>query len=330
MRHDRLGPFLLSIILLLGAPLADAQLGRTSQPPIVGVLWLESPTARANWDRLLGDGLRALGNKEGQTHNFEYRWAHGDISRYPKLARELIALRPAVIVAPCGPSQRAIREISRTLPIVALCADEVNFLGEVATLSRPGGHTTGILTLSPESVGKRLQLLKEFQPGLTRLAVLHDANDPIPAIWRELERLQPALGLSLQRLPVKSAEEIEPAFEAMARERAQALFVFPDNRMLAEHPRVAGLTRKYRLPAAYEYAIGAEAGFLFSYGASVVEFAGQTVPGYVDRILKGAKAGDLPIVQPSRFVLVVNLKTAREIGVKVPQSILLRADRVIE
>lgn len=301
-----------------------------AQTPIVGVLWIDPPTARPNWDRLLGDGLRALGYKEGHTHNFEYRWASGDISQYPKLARELIALRPAVVVAPCGPSQQAIRELSRTLPIVALCADEVNFLGEVATLSRPGGHTTGILTLSPESVGKRLELLKEIQPMLTRLAVLHDANDPIPAIWRELDRLQPALGLSLQRLPVKSAEEIEPAFGAMARERAQALFVFPDNRMMAEHRRVAHLAREYRLPAAFEFSLGAEAGFLFSYGALVEEFLGQTVPGLVDRVLKGARAGDLPVMRPSRFRLIVNQKTAREIGVKIPQSVLVRADRVIE
>jgi putative ABC transport system substrate-binding protein len=312
--------------LASAAPRTFAQ----AKPPIVAVLWFESPASRPGWDQLLGGGLRSVGHKEGQTHTFEYRWANGDASRYPGLARELIALRPAVIVTPCGQAQRAIREASRTLPIVALCADQVNFLGEVATLARPGGHTTGILTLSPESVGKRLQLLKEIQPGLKRLAVLHDANVTIPAIWRELDRLQPVLGLTLQRFPVKSAKEIEAAFETMAREGAQAVFVFPDERMFAEHARIAGLARKSRLPTAFEFVAGAEAGFLFSYGAIPAEFLGKTIPGYVDRILKGEKAGNLPIVQPSRFELIVNLKTAREIGITIPQSVLARADRVIE
>ena len=197
-------------------------------------------------------------------------------------------------------------------------------------MARPGGYTTGILILSPESVGKRLQLLKEIRPDLSRLAVLHDANDSIPAIWQELQRLRPTFGFALQRLPVGRAEDLEAAFEAMVRERAQALYIVPDNRMFANQARLAELTRKHRLTAVFEFSSGADAGLLLSYGASVGEFIGKIAPMYVDKILKGTKPGDLPIVQPSRFELVVNLKTARDIGVTIPQSVLLRADRVIE
>lgn len=161
---------------------------------MVGVIAIGSPEiGKPFWDREFGGGLRALGYREGQSIVIEYRWAHGDIARYPRLARELIERRAAVLVAPCGPSLKAIREISRTVPVIAYCADENNFLGEVVSLSRPGGFTTGITFLSPESVGKRLELLREILPGLSRLAVLYEPNDPIPSEWRELERLQPML-----------------------------------------------------------------------------------------------------------------------------------------
>jgi len=310
---------------LLGAPLAYAQ------AQVVGVLALDSPDdAAQGWDKAFGGGLRKLGYSIGQSLVIEYRWAHGDIAQYPKLARELVARQPMVIVAPCGPSLRAIREISRTLPVVALCADEENFLGEVASPSRPGGHTTGITFLSPESVGKRLELLREILPDLSRLAVLYQPDDPIDAHWRELERLQPQLGLTLQRLPLLRGETLEALFEAAVRERAQALFVFPTNRLIAERIRIAELARLHRIATVFEFSHHVAAGGLLSYGASMGEWLGRTAPMYVDRILRGAKPGELPVVQPTRFELVVNLTTARALGVTIPQSILLRADRVIE
>jgi len=324
MRHDVVGPFLISIALLFGALPAGAQ------PRVIGVMAIDPPEAQPAWDKSFGAGLRKLGYKLGQSLHIEYRFASGDISQYPKLARELLDRRPALIVTLCRDSLRAVREISRTLPVISMCADEVNFLGEVATLARPGGHTTGILLLSPESVGKRLQLLKEIHPRLSRVAVLHDAHDSIPAILQELERLRPTFGLALQRLPVGRVEDLEAAFEAMARERAQALYIIPDNRMVANKEKLAQLARKHWLSAVFDFSSGAEAGLLLSYGASVQEFIGKTVPMYVDKILKGTKPGDLPVVLPSLFELTVNLKTAREIGVQIPQSILLRADRVIE
>lgn len=309
---------------LLGAPVAGGQ------APVVGVLAVDSPAAAAGWDRVFGGGLRRLGYNVGQTLVIEYRWAHGDISRYPRLAGELIERKPSVIVAPCGPSLRAIRDIGQTLPVIAFCADESNFRGEVASLSRPGGYTTGMTFLSPESVGKRLELLREILPGVSRVAVLYQPSDPIPAHWRELERLQPVLGLALQRVPVEQAEELEVAFKTIVRERAQALFVFPTNHIINERVRIAELARRHRVATVFEFALHGEAGGLLSYGGSVGEWLGETAPTYVDKVLKGAKPGELPIVQPTRFELVVNVKTARALGMNILPSLLGRADRVIE
>jgi putative ABC transport system substrate-binding protein len=306
---------------------ADAQ----PRKPVVGILRIGSPdsTVAGRYDPLIEE-LRKLGYEDGKSVVIENRWAHGDITRYPKLAQELIERSPAVIVAPCGPSLRAIRDISRTVPVIAICADERNFLGEVASRSRPSGYTTGVTFLAPESVGKRLEFLKEMVPGLSRVAVLYEPSDPIDAHWRELERLQPLLGLSYQRLPVARAEELESAFDALARERAQALFVFPTNRMIAEAARIAELARKHRVASAFEFPLHADAGGLLSYGGSVNEWWGKLVPLYVDKILKGAKPAELPIIEPTQFELVVNLRTAHALGLEIPQSVLHRADRVIE
>jgi len=309
---------------LLGAPLAYAQ------AQVVGVLALDPPAAAKIWDKFFGGGLRKLGYNVGQSLVIEYRWASGDIAQYPKLARELVAREPMVIVTHCGPSLRAIREVSRTLPVIALCVDEKNFLGEIASLSRPGGYTTGITLLSPESVGKRLELLREILPDLSRLAVLYEPHDPIDSHWRELKRLQPRFGLTLQPLPLLKGETLEASFEAAVRERAQALFVFPTNRLIAERVQIAELARRYRIATVFELEMHVLAGGLISYGASGAEFVGKTAPMYVDKILKGAKPGELPVVQPTQFKLFVNLTTARALGLTIPPSILLRADRVIE
>lgn len=324
MHQFRLGPLLFAIALLLGASPADAQ------PRVIGVLTFNAPEERKVWDQLLGGGLRDIGYRDGKSLSIEYRFAHGELKRYPELAKDLITRRPELIIAPCGPSQRAIREVAPAIPIIALCADPVNFLGEVASLSRPGGNTTGILSLSAESIGKRLQILKELNPRLSRLAVIHDANDPIPAIWDELERLRPRLGLTLQRVPVAQADALNDAFAAMVRERAEAAYVVADNRMIGAQAQVAEFARKYRITTISDINAYADNGGLLTYGASIPELLGKIIPMYADRILKGAKAGDLPIVQPSLFELIVNLKAAREIGVKIPQSVLARADRVIE
>ncbi len=184
--------------------------------------------------------------------------------------------------------------------------------------------------LAPESVGKRVEILRELHPGLSRLAVLYDPNDPIDAHMRELERMQLILGLTLQRVSFGQGEKLEVAFETMARERAQALVLLPTNRISFAVAQISELARKHRIPTVFENETGPNAGGLLSFGWSLKEVFTKTAPLYVDKILKGAKPGDLPVLQPTQFELVVNLKTAREIGIKIPQSILLRTDRVIE
>jgi putative ABC transport system substrate-binding protein len=311
---------------VLGPPgRADAQSGK----PVIGILRIASPGAMPGRDLLI-DELRRLGYENGRSVVIEDRWAYGDVARYPKLAQEVIERSPAVIVAPCGHALQAIRQVSRTVPVIGMCADEANFLGEVASRSRPGGYTTGVMFLSPESVGKRLELLKEIIPGLSRLAVLYEPAVPIESHWRELERLQSGLGLSYQRLPVANDADIDAAFDALTRERAQAVFVFPTELLIGQPTRLGDLARKHRVPSVFEFALHVDAGGLLSYGGSVNEWYGKSMPLYVDKILKGAKPGELPIIEPTQFELVVNLATARAIGLEIPQSLLHRAHRVIE
>jgi putative ABC transport system substrate-binding protein len=311
------------VITVLIAPSASAQ---TS---VVGLLMMATPEVTKRNEQIISDGLRKHGHRVGESIVIEPRWAHGDITRYPALARELLALRPALIVTPCGPSLQAIREISRTVAIIAFCADEKNFLGEIASLSRPGGFTTGITFLATESVGKRLELLREIVPGFARLAVLYEPDDQLDTHWQELERLQSKIGVTLQRLPVRRSEDLDSAFTSMARERAQAVFIFSSNRMVAEMTKIANLARTLRIASVAEFSGYANRGGLITYGGSIGEFQRNLVM-YIDRILKGAKPGDLPVLQPTQFELVVNLKTAREIGITIPQSILIRTDRVVE
>lgn len=311
--------------VLLIAPLARAQ------APVVGVLSIApAEQGRQLYQRFFIPGLRKLGHNVGQSLLIEYRWGHGDISRYPRLAAELIERKPAVIVTACGPSLRAIRERSRTVPVIAFCAEWSNFFGEIASMSRPGGYTTGITLLSPESVGKRLEILKAILPQLSRLAVLYQTEDPIESHWRELERLQPIFKLTYQRLPLTRAEELGAAFAAITREHADAVLVFPANLMIGERVRIAELALEHRVPSLFEFAFHVEAGGLLSYSASASEWLGKTAPFYVDKILKGARVGELPVVEPTEFEFVLNMKTARTLGLTIPQSILARADRVIE
>ena len=208
------------------APLTARAQSAQSRTPVVGHLRVGSPGLLGDTDPLL-EGLRALGYEDGKSLVIENRWAPGDVTRHPRLVRELIERSPAVIVSPCGDTLLTIREISRTVPVIVICADETNFVGEVASLARPGGYTTGVTFLSPESAGKRIELLREIVPRLSRLAVLYQPDDPLPSHWRELERLQSVFGFTCQRLPAVRPEELEAAFDDLTRERAQALFVFP-------------------------------------------------------------------------------------------------------
>jgi putative ABC transport system substrate-binding protein len=277
----------------------------------------------------LREELKRLGHEEGRTYVLEARYANGDYSKFPALARELLERRPAVIVTTCGHSLRAIRAVNATVPVVASCADPKNFLGEVATLKRPGGRTTGFTFLAPESSAKRLQLLKELQPKVSRVAVLHDRDD-WGTYWQEMERAAPKLRLTLTRLTIERAQELNDVFDEAARQRAEALVVMPTAAMVLARKQLAALAIEHRLLTVFDIRYFVDEGGLLSYGPNWGDFAPSVFAMYVDKILKGANPGDLPVQQPTRLELVVNLKTARAIGVKVPKSILARADEVIE
>jgi putative ABC transport system substrate-binding protein len=275
--------------------------------------------------------LEGLGHQEGRTFLLEARWAEGDNSRFPALARELLDRRPAVIVAPCGPALRAIRELSRSVPVVAGCADPKNFLGEVASLSRPGGRTTGMTFLAPESAAKRLQLLKELLPRLSRVGILHHRHDDWGTYLQEMERAAPQLGLTFSKLPLDRADDLEGAFAAAVRQRAEALVVFPDAITVGARKQIATLAIK-QLPTVFDTRIFVVDGGLFSNGPDWfdMEFAPRIIARYIDKILKGAAPGDLPVQEASRLQLVVNLRTARMLGLNVPTSFLSRADEVLK
>lgn len=300
-----------------------------AQVPVVGWLWMGSPPLPEE-PPFLREEMKRLGHEEGRTYVLESRFAGGDDSRFPVLARELLDRRPAVIVTTCGLSLRAIRALNATVPVIAGCADPKNFLGEVATLSRPGGRTTGFTFLAPESAGKRLQLLKELLPKLSRVAVLENRGDDYGSYWQEMERAAPQLRLTLTRLTIERAEELDGAFAAAVWQGAEALVVMPAPAMVGARKQLATLAIQHKLPTVFDIRYFVEDGGFLSYGPIWGDDAPRVYATYVDKILKGAAPGELPVQQPTRLELVVNLKTARAIGVNVPKAFLNRADEVIK
>jgi putative ABC transport system substrate-binding protein len=278
----------------------------------------------------LAQRLEHLGHQEGRTFLVESRYAEGDNSRFPALARELLDRRPAVIATTCGPALRAIRELSRSVPVVAGCADPKNFLGEVANFGRPGGQTTGFTFLAPDSAGKRLQFLKELLPALSRVGVLHHSGDDWSTYLEEMRRAALQLGLTLSQYPLARAEELDRAFATAVRQRAEALVVFPDAITVGARKRIAALAIEHKLPTAFDTRIFVVDGGLLSYGPDWSDFGPRVLATYVDKILKGAAPGVLPIQQPTRLELVLNLRTARMLGVNVSGSLLARADEVLK
>jgi putative ABC transport system substrate-binding protein len=313
--------WLISLLLLVSVPVSAAD-----KVPVVGFLGLGSPGTMDAFRQ----GLRDLGHEEGRTLVIEYRWARGDNARFPELVRDLMERRPAVIVSPCGPALRAIREVSRTVPVVSWCADPKNFLGEVASLSRPGGQTTGWLSFSPESAGKRLGMLKELKPKLSRVAVLQHSGDSWDNYWKDMERVAPLLGITLLKAPFKRAEDLEGAVTAAVRRQAEALIVFPDAGTIGASKHIAALAVKHRLLTAFDMRLFVDAGGLFSYGSKSSDELTRVATVYVDKILKGTAPGDLPVQQPTLLALIVNLRTARALGLSVPQSFLGRADEILK
>jgi len=300
-------------------------------PPDRGYLSNNDPATESTRSEAIRLGLRELGHIEGQNIAIEYRYAEGKSDRYPELAAELVRLKVDIIVVAGGvPTVRAAKNATKTIPIVMTGAgfDPVE-AGLVESLARPGGNVTGITNLSRELGGKRLELLKEAVPKLARVAVLYDPVNPGSVL--EVKEILPvaarARRLNIQPWEVRAADGFEKVFAALNKERPDGLYVLGTAIMTANQKRIVGFALKSRLPSmgTREYV---DAGGLMYYGADLAD-SYRRVAYYVDKILKGAKPADLPVEQPTKFELVFNLKTAKEIGLTIPPNVLARADKVI-
>jgi len=302
-----------------------------AQLPRIGFLAVGSPEGRAFLIKGFRQGLGEQGYVEGQNILIEYRFSEGDNDRLPALAAELVALKVQLILASGTPASFAAKQATSTVPIVmgGIAADPVE-TGLVTSLARPGGNITGMTMMSPQLTGKRLELLKRIVPGLVRVAAFW--NPPNPAygpILKELEAAASTLRLTLQRLEVRSPGDFEGAFQAAIKRRAGAL-IAPGDPLVSNRPKmVADLALKYRLPAIAEIKEFVEAGGLVSLGLDLVD-SYRRAATHVARILKGANPAELPMEQPTKFDLFVNLKTARLLGITIPQSVLLQASQVIK
>jgi putative ABC transport system substrate-binding protein len=321
------------ITLLGGAAAAWPLVARAQQPamPAVGFLDSRSPDAVAGRLRAFRQGLKETGYVEGENVTIVFRWAEDQIGRLPELAADLVRRQVAVITPAAASSILAAKAATSTIPIVFVTGDDPVGLGLVASLARPGGNLTGIGFFSTELAAKRLELLRELLPAAARVAVLVNPASAATteATMREVEPAARTMGLQIQVFNANTSLEIDAAFESMGRKRPDALFVATTPFLNARVVQLAQLATFHRLPAIYGLREYAEAGGLISYGANIGD-AFRQAGVYTGRILKGAKPADLPVVQASKFELVINAPTARMLGLAVPPTLLSTADEVIE
>ena len=315
---------------LLAAPLAAGaqQVGKVSR---IGYLSAGSDTSNPRVREAFRQGLRELGWVEGQNIIIEYRWAEGRFDRLPDLAAELVRLKVDVLVAAPTPAALAAKNATGTIPIVGMSLTDPIGLGLVASLARPGGNVTGVsYSVGAEIFGKDLELLKEVVPRVRRVAVLSNPASPArPLTISNVKDAARSLGLQLQLLEARGPGDFDGAFAAMAKERVGALLVVTDPAFIPHRARLVDLAVKNRLPSIFTQREDAEAGGLMSYGPRLSDLHRRGAT-YVDKILKGAKPADLPVEEPTKFELVINLKTAKALGLTIPPSLLQRADQVIE
>jgi putative tryptophan/tyrosine transport system substrate-binding protein len=320
------------MLLLIGVvTVAQGVIAEAQQPkkvPRIGFMIGTSPSIVP--DRVEGfrQGLRELGYVEGKNIIIEYRVAESKVARLPDLLAELVSLKVDVIVTG-GIINRAAKQATTTIPIVVAFDFDPVANGLVASLARPGGNITGLSARYPELSGKQLELLKEVVPRLSRLAVLGSSTEPGNThVVREVEAAAEALGLRHLYLDLQDAKDIEPAFRAASKGRANALLLLGGIIVLSHRPQITTLAIKSRLPAIYPRPEFVDDGGLMTYGPSIADLYRRAAT-YVDKILKGAKPADLPVETPMKFDLVINLKAARQIGLTIPESVLFRADKVI-
>jgi putative ABC transport system substrate-binding protein len=322
------------ITLVGGAAAAWPLAARAQQPamPVIGFLNLASPDGFTERLRGFRQGLKDMGHVEGENVAIEYRWAEGHFDRLPALAAELVR-RPVAVIATPGnaASAFAAKAATTTIPIVFSVGEDPVRLGLVASLARPGGNLTGLNFFSAELTAKRLELLRELVPGAIHVAVLVNPDSPTAteSILRDVEPAARTMGLQIQVLNASNSREINAAFATFVRERPDALFVANDGFFTSRRVQLVHLATRHALPATFANRAFAEAGGLMSYGSNITD-AWRQVGVYVGRILKGAKPVDLPVVQASKFELIINAETARMLGLTVPPTLLATADEVIE
>jgi putative ABC transport system substrate-binding protein len=323
----------LTLCALLFALSSSAEAQQPKKVPRIGYLLAGDPTSESTRFESIRLALRERGYIEGQNIAIEYRYAEGKLDRLPELAAELVRLKVDVIVVAGGTTDiRAAKNATKTIPIIMVGAgrDPVE-AGLVKSLARPGGNVTGITNLSRELGGKRLELLKEAVPKVARVAVLY--QPALPGSLREVKEVLPvaarALRLTIQPWEVRAADGLEKVFDALSKERPDGLYLTGGPVMNANQKRTVGFALKSRLPSVYNRREDVEAGGLIYYGADQAD-SYRRVAFYVDRILKGAKPADLPVEQPTKFELVINLKTAKQIGVTIPPEVLARATKLIK
>jgi putative ABC transport system substrate-binding protein len=322
--------FAILLCAFLLAPCFPAQAQRPGKVRKIGLLTPRSPSDSALWHQAFRQGLRELGWVEGQNVAIEYRYAQGKRDRLPDLAAELLRINVEVVVVVSVYAARAVQHLNEAIPIVMASAADPVQLGLVTSLARPGGNITGLSEITPEMAGKRLELLKEMVPKLSRVAVLWDpTNDASTLSWKEIQPPARQLGVQLHSLEARNPNDFNKALEEASRARAGALAIMPAQLFGANLKRIANLAAKSRLPSIWHLSEFVDSGGLAAYGPDRSDLFRRAAT-YVDKILKGAKPADLPVEQPMKFELVINLKTAKQIGLTIPPNVLARADRVIK
>src|SRR5215813_8858118 len=324
----KIGVSLVAIFVLASVHFADAQ--QSPKIPQIGILSPYSASDSAVWHQAFRQGLSKFGWIEGKNISIEYRYSEGKDDRLPALAAELVRLKVDVIVTSITPDTLAAKNATTTIPIVmASVADPVGS-GFADSLARPGGNITGQTNIAPELSGKWLELLKDTVPKLTRVAVLWNPEGVIsPLGWKESQLPARALGLQLYSMEVRSSDDFDKAFKDATRARVGAVDIVPNALISRNQKRIAALAVKSRLPSIYGLTDFVNFGGLMAYGPDRSDLFRRAAT-YVDKILKGTKAADLPVERPMKFELAINLKTAKQIGLTIPQSVLFRADRVIK
>src|SRR5215510_9686210 len=316
----------LALTLLLAPLASDRQ--AAAKVPLIGFLSVTDPAAAAAVLEPFRQGLHELGYVEGQTLVLAARWAAGTLDRLPALAAELVHLPVDVLVAVGAPAAQAAQHATRTIPIVALMGDPVE-MGLVASLAQPGGNLTGVSGQTAEVSGKLLELLKEAVPKASRVAVLWNAANPNKVLeWQETPRAAHALRVTLQSVEVRTPDDFERAFAALTRGRPDALITLMEGLTIAHRRQIVDFTTQHRLPMMAENRVFVETGGLMSYGVMPRALYGHLAV-YVDKILKGAKPANLPVEQPTKFELVLNLRTAQALGITFPPTLLVLADEVL-